>query len=247
MIAERRDQPGLHQRRLAGSRGSDDGQEGMQAKPLPQLLELLVAPEEAVAVLLGEGRHADIGAGGPRPPPRLDRVAQDLAELLDLPGPLGRVGPVQTLQHGQSGRWGDLAQLERDHRPGGGLEPVGLGEQVDELARPVGEIRGRQHDQGVLALAHRALHLVQQRGAKGEVPLVVVAHIGLVEGRQQEALDPAAVRLRVGDEDVIATRHRVRAAARWPGVPGWPRSRRRRSCRATAEPASGGAACRARA
>ena len=47
----------------------------MQAKPLPQLLELLVAPEEAVAVLLGEGRHADIGAGRPRPPPWLDRVA----------------------------------------------------------------------------------------------------------------------------------------------------------------------------
>ena len=76
----------------------------MQAKPLPQLLELLVAPEEAVAVLLGEGRHADIGAGGPRPRrgwTGWPRTWQSCSTCLARSG--GSV-PSRPFEHGQSGR-----------------------------------------------------------------------------------------------------------------------------------------------
>jgi hypothetical protein len=102
----------------------------------------------------------------------------------------------------------DLVEHDQDHRPGGGVRSVGLGQQLGELPVVRGEVGGREHQQDLVALLYRALELDKARRSQADAqPLVT--HPGLIQGRQQVALDPVAVRLGIRDEHVVPVAHRL--------------------------------------
>ena len=62
------------ERRLARTRRTDHGQKPARAMPLPQRLDLRLAPEEAAGVLLGEGPQARVRAPLLEPPAATPRL-----------------------------------------------------------------------------------------------------------------------------------------------------------------------------
>jgi hypothetical protein len=255
---EGRDEAGLHQRRLAAAGRADHGQEALQPQALQQLVLLRLAPEELVLLVLPEGRHAGVRAGG-RGGHARHGPAQLGAQPVDCRAPLVGRPRLQAAQDGQPQRQLDRFQEQRDDRPGRRLEPVGLGEQLRDLTEGVGEVGGREDQERAAAALDRLLELDEPGCPDGVGRLVEIAHPRLVQRVEQVAPHPGTVGLGVGDEQVVVgragpagrgragvagLRHRGPAAARRPAGPV---GRRRGSRRARGGRAGPDADCTARA
>ena len=95
---------------------------------------------------------------------------------------------------------------EGEDRPGGGVEAVGLGQDVDEAGGLVSEVSRGEDEENPAALLDGGLELEEAGAAGGEGGSGAGADAGLGQGVEQVALDPGPVGRGVGDEQVVGGR-----------------------------------------
>jgi hypothetical protein len=147
----------------------DDGDEGRDVQGVHERVDIRVAPEETRVVILVERHHARVRAGRPADwAVPGDGVLQGLPQALDAFGPPGSIRHVQRREDRQPRRQLHGFEDERDDGPGRAVQPVGLGEEIPELAEAVREIRRGEDQECPLAVPDRVLELAQEGCAEGE-------------------------------------------------------------------------------
>ncbi len=188
------DEAGEDERRLAGARGANDGEERVLTQPVLELLDFRLTAVEERGVRFSERAHPRVGAGRPRggrkrgvikvgQEPRHGRIPPD------------RVSEIETLEHRQPWREVDRLQEQGDDRPSAGLQSVGLGQDIDKRGVLVGHVGRRENEERPRTLLHRPFELEQAGDTGSEGGPGVDTHAGLFEGVEQVALDPRTIGL----------------------------------------------------